>query len=1158
MNTLDPAVTSASAAVTIDDLTDAATVGAGIDLAYHDAMTLQSLPLRARRVIVRLGAVMVVFYTSNLRVRTHTKVRARMLDALGPAGGTRAWSMTGPYGAGKSAFVVLLTQLLRRPMGESLALLRAVGGGGLERALRHARDGERPFAIAPVTATYGPLVPMLLDAFESALHGRRSGAAERLRGEVDDLRRSRGGVSVHRRILRALDELAACVGSGLVIVLDELGKTLEHAARASTQGRTDDVFLLQELAEYAARSGSSPVLLVTLLHQSFDRYAAHAGTQTRAEWAKVQGRFEDVAFLDAPPELLRVAAKTLRRRASFPSALAARYDALAVEAVSLGIASPELLPTLRALAPLHPLTALVLPTLFRGPLAQNERSLFDLLTSQAPHSVGHFVAHTDAAGAPTYTLDRLYDYLTASLGPARFGGREGRRWAALDDALARLGDGAPPASTAVAKVVGILSLLGSRTLRASEPTLRFALAAEHGGDAVAAALQALSKASLVVYRRHRDAWVLWEGSDIDLDATFEEARRTAPAIDELASMLRERAVLRPRVARRHFIETGTLRYFDVTFATPDPAALARHENESAPDGRLVYLLPAGEESTHDLVQWARRTATAPDVVIGVPHEAPALMAVARDWHAWDAVRTRVPELAGDAVARRELATRLRMASTELEQALQSCFGVGDDVSVSWVRRGEVLPWRGARGVTGGLSAVCDDTFCDGPRLRNELLNRQALSSSAAAARRALLDAMLTAGDRPDLDLEGAPPEWSMYASLLREGGIHREREGVWGFGPPPDHDPLRLRPTWNAIEFFLDGSAGGPRPLRALFQQLACAPIGLREGPAPVMFFAVLLAHAGEVALFEDGTFVAELSSAVVERLLRRIDHFTVVRYRIDEARAQMMESVRGALGVEAGRPVDLVRAVVRRVTAMPRYTRATRRVGPLGLAFRETVLAARDPLQLLFVDLPRALGVDALAPEGDAAEVAAQRATAYGAALRAALGELDRAYPALLASVEALLSKALEIPGDGEAFRASLTARARRWMPLAVDLKLRAFLGRALVDRASHAEWVEGVAMVVGNRPPTEWSDAELSRFELGVDEVAAMVRRTEQLASPAALSAPALAPDEVARVDDAEREILKLLESRLGARRETWLAALGRTLNRVMDARGTQEETP
>ena len=79
MNTLDPAVPPAPAAVTIDDLSDAATIGAGIDLVSHDAMTLQSLPLQARRVIVRLGAVMVVFYTSNLRVRTRTQMREDLL-----------------------------------------------------------------------------------------------------------------------------------------------------------------------------------------------------------------------------------------------------------------------------------------------------------------------------------------------------------------------------------------------------------------------------------------------------------------------------------------------------------------------------------------------------------------------------------------------------------------------------------------------------------------------------------------------------------------------------------------------------------------------------------------------------------------------------------------------------------------------------------------------------------------------------------------------------------------------------------------------------------------------------------------------------------------------------------------------------------------------
>ena len=51
---------------------------------------------------------------------------------------------------------------------------------------------------------------------------------------------------------------------------------------------------------YAARA-------VALLHQAFDRYARDLASETRAEWAKVQGRFEDVAFLDAPGEILRLA-----------------------------------------------------------------------------------------------------------------------------------------------------------------------------------------------------------------------------------------------------------------------------------------------------------------------------------------------------------------------------------------------------------------------------------------------------------------------------------------------------------------------------------------------------------------------------------------------------------------------------------------------------------------------------------------------------------------------------------------------------------------------------------------------------------------------------------------------------------------------------------
>jgi AraC family ethanolamine operon transcriptional activator len=79
MKTVDPSVSIIQAAVTVDDIDDPATVNAGIELIEQDAVTLQSQPLRARRVIVRLGASMVVFSTSNLRVRTRTKVREDLL-----------------------------------------------------------------------------------------------------------------------------------------------------------------------------------------------------------------------------------------------------------------------------------------------------------------------------------------------------------------------------------------------------------------------------------------------------------------------------------------------------------------------------------------------------------------------------------------------------------------------------------------------------------------------------------------------------------------------------------------------------------------------------------------------------------------------------------------------------------------------------------------------------------------------------------------------------------------------------------------------------------------------------------------------------------------------------------------------------------------------
>ena len=66
---------STQPAVMVVDITDLTAVNAGMDLLEQDAMPLQSMPLRARRVIVRLESATVVYHSTNLRVRTRTRSR---------------------------------------------------------------------------------------------------------------------------------------------------------------------------------------------------------------------------------------------------------------------------------------------------------------------------------------------------------------------------------------------------------------------------------------------------------------------------------------------------------------------------------------------------------------------------------------------------------------------------------------------------------------------------------------------------------------------------------------------------------------------------------------------------------------------------------------------------------------------------------------------------------------------------------------------------------------------------------------------------------------------------------------------------------------------------------------------------------------------------
>src|SRR5690606_6113514 len=106
--------------------------------------------------------------------------------------------------------------------------------------------------------------------------------------------------------------------------------------------------------------------------------------------------------------------------------------------------------------------------------------------------------------------------------------------------------------------------------------------------------------------------------------------------------------------------------------------------------------------------------------------------------------------------------------------------------------GGSLENSGKKGLSHTLSRICDALYAKTPVLWNELINRQSLSSQGVAARRRLIEAMLTKPTQQLLGIEGYPPERSMYESLLHAGRLHVEEvSGSWAFRAIADKDPLR-------------------------------------------------------------------------------------------------------------------------------------------------------------------------------------------------------------------------------------------------------------------------------------------------------------------------------------------------------------------------------
>ncbi|HEY9267953.1 MAG TPA: ATP-binding protein [Methylotenera sp.] len=880
-----------------------------------------------------------------------------------------------------------------------------------------------------------------------------------------------------QNLIEALVKTAESHPQGVLVVIDELGKFLE----ASALEGGDDIYFFQELAEAASRTAGK-LIIVGILHQSFDAYAARLGRQARDDWAKVQGRFVDIPLVSATNEVIELIGRAIESSQPTPRNEVEKHASIIGKSIRdrrpgtpTGIEA-----SLARCWPLHPSTAALLGPISKRRFGQNERSTFGFLASREPQGFVEFLSGTPKNSDLMYELAQYWDYLRANLEPSILSSPDGHRWAVGVDAVERTESKGERLHIDIAKTVALLEMFRSGSgLAAEEAVIETSVSGSP--KKIKQALIDLVSWKILIERKHLGSYGVFAGSDFDIEAAISQTRSEigTPSLSQVTSL----SNLQPVLAKRFYAETGAMHWLTrhIIKNSEIEKFFQNYTSESNSAGAFTLCIQDTREldaSTEKEIMKLGNKHHKANILIGIPKNSLRISELGLELASAERVVATRSELEGDAVARRELTARIASVKSALEDELSDAFSLA-----TWYWRGAQLDTDPTTSLSSIASKIVEGIYKKSPKIFSELINRQNPSSNSNRARKDLMYQMIRGSQLENLGYDGFPADAGLYYTVLQSTGIHRySYPQGWCFVEPNKGDRgSAMEPLWSATVNFLC-SPGKSKLLSELYSLWAAAPYGVKAGVMPILALAFFMAHRSSLAMYISGLFTPDLSETVVDELLLDPREVRLQFVSASSDQQKLVSTLAGNLSNTLnisvhGEPLDVARALVGFVFGLPGWSKRTSTISQNAQDVRAMLLKANDPHKVLFADLPTLLQA------ADSRELASK--------LENVISELTNAYPNMLARVEKHLIAAIDHEGSLDL----LKQRALSIKAISGDFRLEAFSSRLEVFDSSN-ESVEGLISLAASKPSANWVDRDIDSALVQLGNWAHEFRKVETLA--------------------------------------------------------------
>ena len=941
--------------------------------------------------------------------------------------GIRSFNIIGTYGTGKSSFLLALEQSIR----------------GGKRYFDPNFIANPKVEFVKIVGSYTSIVEQFADTFEVSTNKNK-----------------------HENILSEIFNRYHSLGKGnsvLFLFLDEFGKFLEYASKHNPE---TELYFIQQLAEFC-NNPKYNIVLITTVHQSFESYAYSLTSTQKQEWTKVKGRFREITFNEPVEQLLFLASEYVAENFENKVSKSAveKCLKLAANTKAFNFNKDFLNEIATKLFPLDILSANIL-TLSLQRYGQNERSLFSFLESTDHTGLSKFNKREN----PFYNLSSVYDYLnfnfysflTSKYNP------DFSSWSSIRSALEeveRAFDSSVTDYTKAIKAIGLLNIFSASGAILDENFLSQYLETACGVNGASTIIDNLEKKRIIRYRSHSKRYILFEGTDLDIQTALIEAGNKISEVSDVTTLLNKYFQFKAESAKFYTYETGTPRFFEFV--------ISEHPITRKPEGEIdgfVNLIFNSKMKVAEVQEASQQQKEA--IVYCFFKNSTEIKTLLFEI---EKIQRVIEENKEDKVAKRELENIVESQIRLLNHYITDSIYTGSK-EVKWFFKGDEKKITDKKDFNKLLSQICSIVYDATPVFRNELVNKHRISASIHTAKRNYFKALANNWGKENLGFEELkfPPEKTIYLSLLKENGISPIREDSFAIATINKNSTFNK--LWKVSEKFIESAKSEQKRISDFTEILSKRPLKLKQGLIDFWIPTFLFIKRDDFAIFNDDGYIPTLSDENLELIAKYPEKYTIKTFDIEGVKLDIFNSYRTFLNQSTKSKfnnnsfIETIKPFLTFYRGLPEYSKQTKRLSSAAIKIRFAIANSKDPEETFFDAFPNALGISLGTLQKDKSKL-----QSYTTTLQKTIRELRTSYDGLVQRFEEFICN--EFIGktvDFEDYKEQLQSRFKKLKKHLLLANQKTFVQRidSLLD--DKKAWLNSIAQAVTGKTLEAFTDED------------------------------------------------------------------------------------